>query len=220
MCLLHSEGRSLRYLPGWGNPCLFIVVLYVGEGSERKQCPFQPAFSHFLCYPQAHWALLMLIPGGWVCVRSRTLWVSPTNSSVRPGVSPAAATPTGFYSQRFWGFISPFWNSGLPSLSCSPVVPPRLSAHKCGTAQSSSHHLARGPLHPGCPSPLLLPVWMKVSSLTPWLLDFHTVWFFGSSGYFFVFKCVVLLLVVRGGKAYLLIPPSSNSWKSCYWFLV
>ena len=29
-----------------------------------------------------------------------------------------------------------------------------------------------------------LPVWMDVSSLTPWLLDFHTVRFSGSSGYF------------------------------------
>ena len=34
--------------------------------------------------------------------------------------------------------------------------------------------------------PLLL-VWMNVSSLTAWLLDFHTVWFSGSSG------CVLFL---------------------------
>ena len=50
---------------------------------------------------------------------------------------------------------------------------------------------------------------MDVSSLTPWLLGFHTAQFPGSSGYFFVFKCVdVLLLVVRGGKVYLPMPPS------------
>ena len=42
------------------------------------------------------------VPGGWVCVCSRTLWVSPTNSSMRLGVSPTAATTTGFYSQRFF----------------------------------------------------------------------------------------------------------------------
>ena len=35
---------------------------------------------------------------------------------------------------------------------------------------------------PGCPSPPLLPLWMNVSSLTPWLSDFHTVRFSGSSG--------------------------------------
>ena len=37
---------------------------------------------------------------------------------------------------------------------------------------------------PGCPSPLLLPVWISVSSLTSWLSDFHTVRFSGSSGCF------------------------------------
>ena len=40
--------------------------------------------------------------GGWACARSRPLWVSPTNSPVRLGVSLAAAsTPTGVFSQRF-----------------------------------------------------------------------------------------------------------------------
>ena len=39
-------------------------------------------------------------------------------------------------------------------------------------------HLAAYSLHPGCLSPHLLPVWMNVFSLTPWLLDFHTVRFF------------------------------------------
>ena len=37
---------------------------------------------------------------------------------------------------------------------------------------------------PGYPSLFLLPVWMNVSSLTFWLLDFHTVLFSGNSGYF------------------------------------
>ena len=100
--------------------------------------------------------------------------------------------------------------------SFSPVVPPGLSTHKCGTTQSASHHLpwssscclASSPLHPSCPSLPLLPVWMNVS-LTPWLLDFHTVRFSGSSGCIFVFKLVVvLLLVVRGGRVYLPMLPS------------
>ena len=39
---------------------------------------------------------------GWACVCARPLWVSPTNSPVRLGVSPAAAsTPTGVFNQRF-----------------------------------------------------------------------------------------------------------------------
>ena len=37
---------------------------------------------------------------------------------------------------------------------------------------------------PGCPSPPLPPVWVNVSSLSPWLSDFHTVWFSASSGCF------------------------------------
>ena len=40
--------------------------------------------------------------GGWACARSRPLWVSPMNSSVRLRVSPtAASTPTGVFTQRF-----------------------------------------------------------------------------------------------------------------------
>ena len=45
-------------------------------------------------------------------------------------VSPAVSIPTGFYSQRFWGFISSCCNCGLHGLSCSPVVPPGLSTHE------------------------------------------------------------------------------------------
>ena len=65
--LLRCKGQSLRYLPGWGNPHQCNVVLYVGEGSEGTVLLAQlsVAFSHFPCYPQGNWALLVLIPG-WV----------------------------------------------------------------------------------------------------------------------------------------------------------
>ena len=105
-------------------------------------------------------------------------------SPVSLGVSPAAPNPTDFCSPRFWGPISLGWNPGLCSLSHSPVVPPSLSAHKCGTTWSTCHNLAVHPLCPGCLSPPLLPVWMNISSLTKLLLDYHTVQFSGSSGYF------------------------------------
>ena len=133
-------------------------------------------------------------PGEWFCVRSRTLWVSPRNSPVRLRVCPTAATPTGFFSQRFWGFIFLHWDPRLSGLSHSPVVPPGLSTCKCFfKPHSTSHHLtwsakhshlALSPLYPSCLSPPLLPVWMNGSSLTPWLSDFHTVLFSGSSGCF------------------------------------
>ena len=48
----------------------------------------------------------------------------------------------------------------------------------------SSCCLASSPLNSSCPSLPLLPVWMNVSSLTPWLLEFHTVQFSVSSGCF------------------------------------
>ena len=174
----------------------------MGEGSKREQyclLDSRPTFSHFPCFPLANWALLMLIPGGWVCVCSRTLWVSPTDSPVRLGVSPATSTPTGFYSQRCWGFIFPHWIPGLHSLSHSPVFPAGLSACKCGTAWStscwltqSSSHCHAHPSYTSCreSSPPWLPIsalptgLVNVSSLTPRLSDFHTVRFSGSSGYF------------------------------------
>ena len=67
-CLLSSKGWSLKYWLGLGIPYRCVVALFVGEGSEREQCcllGYQLAFSHFLCYPQANWALLVLIPR-WV----------------------------------------------------------------------------------------------------------------------------------------------------------
>ena len=136
-------------------------------------------------------------PGGWVCVHSRTLCVSPTNSPVRLGVSPTAATPTGFFSQRFWGFISLGWNSGLHGLSRSPVVPPTLSTCKCETARSSSQ--------------FLLPVWMNVFFFNYFIagLPFNSI--FWQFWLIFVFKCVVvLLLVVQGGKVYVSTCASSS----------
>ena len=44
---------------------------------------------------------------------------------------------------------------------------------------------------PNCPSPPLLLVWMNVSSLTPWLLDSHTVRFSVSFLFCFVFKSLL-----------------------------
>ena len=66
--------------------------------------------------------------------------------------------------------------------------------------QSQSRHGNVSPLHPHCPSPPLLPVWMNVSFLSTWCwtslpFDFLSV------------------LVVRGGAVCLPTPPS---WFSPY----
>ena len=59
----------------------------------------------------------------------------------------------------------------------------------CHLAGSASCCLAMSPLRPDCPSLPLLQIWMNVSSLSPWLLDFHTVRFSGSSGCFLFLNC-------------------------------
>ena len=96
-----------------------------------------------------------------------------------------------FTARGFEALFSWCWNPRLHGLFWSPVVPPGLSACECGTAWSATcclthpvYCLAACPLHPGCPSLSFLPVWMNVSSLTPWLPDFHTAQFSGSSGCF------------------------------------
>ena len=94
----------------------------------------------------------------------------------------------------------------------SPSVP------AASPSRFSSSCLAKHPLCPGCLSLPLLPVWMNVSSLipcpTPWLFNFLVVGLPYSSIFcqfwlVFVFKFVfVLLLVVRGDKVHLPMPPS------------
>ena len=142
-------------------------------------------FSHFLRYPQANWALVVPIPGWVVCVRSRTLWVSPTDSPVRLGVSTATATPLPrcFQSEvlrLYFPTLEPWvvWSVLLPSCSSQFIC-----------MQTWDHPLFQPlPCHksslPRCPSLPLPLVWMNVSSLNPWLFGFYTIWFSGSSGYF------------------------------------
>ena len=77
-------------------------------------------------------------PSGWACAHSRPLWVSPTTSPVRLGVSPAAApTPTGAFNQRFEAL---FPCAG--ALGYSVCFAPRLSVHACGAAGSASGQTA------------------------------------------------------------------------------
>ena len=146
--------------------------------------------------------------GASVCVHSRTLWVSPMNSPVRLGVSLATSSPTDFFSQMFWSFLSPLWNPGLLSLSHSPillriyqlenVVQPALSAATLLSPPAILPSLVCQPppcleySPPGCRFLPLLLVWMNVSSLTPWLLDSSIFWQF----WFFVLFCFVFNLLL------------------------
>ena len=90
---------------GRGNTGRCAVTLYVGEGprgsngacSTLCRISVTPSATHNQTGPLWCWFL-----SGWACAHSRPLWVSPTTSPVRLGVSPPAApTPTGVFNQRF-----------------------------------------------------------------------------------------------------------------------
>ena len=68
-------------------------------------------------------------------------------------------------------------------------------------------------LHLQCPSPPLLPFWMNVSSLTPWLSDFHAVWFSGTFGCFMFLNLLSFLLCEEAKCMYLCLHLGWK-WKS------
>ena len=101
----YFKGQSLRCLPGRGNARCCAVTLYVREGPRGSngahftllQISIFHSTTHNEAVPLWYWFL-----SGWACAHSRPLWVSPTTSPLRLGVSPAAApTPTGVFNQRF-----------------------------------------------------------------------------------------------------------------------
>ena len=80
----------------------------------------------------------------------------------------------GLPATTLWGLLVVAW----PTLFHNP---PPLWVHQLLPRSESCP--------PGCPSPPLLPVWMNVSSLSPWLWDFHTVQFYVSSSCFLFLNC-------------------------------
>ena len=134
---------------------------------------------------------------------------------MRLGVSPAAAsTPMGVFTQRFEAL---FPRTGALGCMVCFAPPPFLLVYVCtivglqgppattlwgllAAAWPAPFHILPSrwvcqPLpccessHSGCPSASLLLVWMNVSSLSPWLSDFHTVRFSVSSGCFLFLNC-------------------------------
>ena len=107
-------------------------MLYVGEGprgsngarSTLCQISVTPSATHNQIGP-----LCCCFPSGWDCACSRPLWVSPTTSPVRLGVSPAAApTPTGVFTQRFEAL---FRCAGALGCAVCFAPPPFLPVHLC-----------------------------------------------------------------------------------------
>ena len=133
----YFKGRSLRCSLGRGNAGHCAVTLYMGEeprGSNGARSTLHrtsvtASTTHNQTGPLWCW-----FPSGWACAHSRPLWVSPTTSPMRLGVSPAAApTPMGFFNQRFEAL---FPRAG--ALGCSVCFAPcrlsGLSVCECGAA--------------------------------------------------------------------------------------
>ena len=86
------------------SPLHCVVALSVEEEVREVTTPLAELLPHFQSLPLL--AARKLGPSGFdftdgcVCVRSRTLRVSPTNSPVRLGVSPTVPAPTDFYILR------------------------------------------------------------------------------------------------------------------------
>ena len=135
--LCYLKGQSLRCSPGWGNAGRCAVMVYVGDGptgSNGARSPFhQISVFHSTTHNQTGplWCWFL---SGWACARPRPVWVSPTTSLVRLGVSPAATpTPTGVFNQRFEALFP--CAGALGCVVC--FVPHRLSGlsvRECGAA--------------------------------------------------------------------------------------
>ena len=147
------------------------------------------------------------------------------NSPVRLGVSPAASTPTGFFQSevlRFYFLALEPWILGSILLpSCSS----HLSAHKLGlpilpaTTLPALKLLKLLPVLKLLPLRKSSPLWLPVSTSFTGLYEcffFNYLvvrlpygWIFCQFWLFFVFKFViVLVLVVQGSKVYLPMPPT------------
>ena len=98
MHLLRGKGWSLRYSPRWGNPLLYIVVLYVGEGSDREQCQLlssHPIFKRLAVSPA------MTTHTGFYSQRFRGLILPLLESWVTQSVSLSSCS-SQFIHMRMW----------------------------------------------------------------------------------------------------------------------
>ena len=107
----YLKGQSFRCSWGWGYAGCCAVTLRCdavrGEGNPTRGNNGARSTLHWISVtpPTTHnqiGPLWCWFPSRWACAHSRPLWVSPTTSPVRLGVSPAAApTPIGVFNQRF-----------------------------------------------------------------------------------------------------------------------
>ena len=113
------------------------LTLCVGEGPRgsngARSTLHRTSIFHSATHNQTG-PLWCWLPSGWACAHPRPLWVSPTTSPVRLGVSPAAAPTPTVFSIR--GLRLYFPRAG--ALGCAVCFDPRrssgLSVGECGAA--------------------------------------------------------------------------------------
>ena len=101
-------------------------------------------------------------PSEWVCVHSRTLWVSPTNSPVRLGVSLAATSaPTGVFNQRFEAL---FPHAGTLGCAVWHLVHQLLPHRRAASVPTQLHNPPPHWVHQLPPCCKSCPPWLPVSA--------------------------------------------------------
>ena len=110
-------------------------MLYMGKGPKgsngTRSTLHQISVFHSATHNQTG-PLWCWFPGGWACACLRPLWISPTTSPVRLGVSPAAApTPPAVFNQRF-EVLFPCAGALGYAVCFAPRRLSGLSVRKCG----------------------------------------------------------------------------------------
>ena len=155
------KGQSFRYSPGQGNPYCCVVVLYVGEGSEREQYHLLGSQLAFSATPTNH---SKLGPSGTDSQVGGFVYILGPCGSLQGTVLFGwefywPPEPSQVFTAR--GFEAFFSHTG--TLGCVVCLAPQLflpvDLHAnvwlpatTSPAWSSSCHLAVSPLSHGCPS--------------------------------------------------------------------
>ena len=150
---------------------LYCGTVHEGGGSKREQCCLlgsQRAFNHFLCYLQANWALLVLIPRCVVLCMFLVPMGLSNKLSCEAGSFSCCHNPHRFFQSEVLRLsfppLEPWVAWSVLLHSCSSLFIPKqmwdhplcqLPPHPFGKPPLcqplfSSRHLAASPLCPDC----------------------------------------------------------------------
>ena len=134
--------------------------------------------------PICHWCPSRCHSGAgaqreWVCIRPKSV-VGPLG-----GDAWESPTPTGFTARSYGDLSSWHWNPGLGSLVWGGDLSlPLYLSRFLSTTRGLGPPIPCIHASPSVSeSPSLLPIWINVASLIPWLSYFHTAQFSDNSGW-------------------------------------